>query len=315
MSFSPTTGLVYIPTIETGNILADIRHNPGSQLSDMDQTMGVTEILPDKSLSYGLWESMVGGLPRFPAVAPGTGKPILRGVLKAWDPVKRGVVWEQQTSQDYLVLDGGALSTAGGLVFAGREDGHFVAYDGATGIILKDIDTGSAIMAAPMTYAVNGKQYVSVLCGHGGTFFNFLGTAALKYVNEGRIITFALDGAIDVPKPDTRPKAPPYAVPPPKVGSPELVAAGRNLFFMHCARCHSLDVPAITPDLSRMSNEIGSVDAFKAVILKGVLLPLGMPRFDDILSEGDAYALHSFLISQSWELYEAQQVADKTTQH
>jgi quinohemoprotein ethanol dehydrogenase len=110
-------------------------------------------------------------------------------------------VWEQQTSHDYAVLDGGTMTTAGGLVFAGREDGAMVVYEAKTGTILKTIQTGSAIMAAPMTFELGGRQYVSVLCGHGGMFLNFPGTAAGDYVNEDRILTFALDALPRTPTP------------------------------------------------------------------------------------------------------------------
>ena len=309
MAYSSASGLVYIPTIETGNIMADVRTIPASQLVDVDGQTGVELIFPDKTLSYDFWRPMVGTLPTFSPTPPDGSKALLRSVLRAWDPVQGRVVWEQQTSQDYLVMDGGALATAGGLVFAGREDGWFVVYDAATGKILKKIDTGSPIMAAPMTYTVDGKQYVAVQCGHGGQYMNFLGTSALHYVNEGRVLTFALDGAGAVPKPPVRPESS-YRQPPPRSGSPELVAAGRNLFFNYCSRCHTLGVPAISADLSR-SDVVASIDALKSVLLKGALLPLGMPRFDDVLSSGDVNALQSYFIDQWWDAYAAQQTAAK----
>jgi quinohemoprotein ethanol dehydrogenase len=307
MSFSPSTGLAYIPTIENGNILADVRHLPRSHISDIEGALGVTEIYPDVLLSYEYWESLLGEvLPRFPDEPAHAGKPRVRGVLKAFDPVKGRVVWQQQTSQDYALLDGGVLSTAGGLVFAGREDGHFVVYDAVTGKALKDFDTGSAIMAAPMTYEINGKQYVSVLCGHGGTYFTFLGTAALQHVNEGRVLTFALNADPEVPKPPIRPSEGPYRQPPPRSGSPELVDAGKSLFAAHCGRCHTLGFPGIAPDLTRVGERIGSIEAFKAIVLKGALTPAGMPRLDDVLDEGDAQAVYSYLLDQEWQAFEAQ---------
>jgi quinohemoprotein ethanol dehydrogenase len=304
MSYSASSGLVYIPTIETGNIMADVKTIPASHLTDVDGQTGVEVIFPDDTFSYDFWESILGTVPKFPTMPPDGSKKLLRSVLRAWDPVRGRVAWEQQTSQSYLVMDGGALSTGGGLVFAGREDGLFTVYDAATGRILKQIDTGSPIMAAPMTYSVNGKQYVAVLCGHGGQYMNFLGTSALHYVNEGRILAFALDGTADVPKPPLRVQTP-YREPPPRSGSPELVRAGRDLFFNYCVRCHTLAIPAISADLSR-SEVVASIDAFKAVLLKGALLPKGMPRFDDVLSAGDALALQSYFIDQWWEGYRAQ---------
>ena len=106
----------------------DVRKNPGSHLRDVDGAMGIMWLFFDKSFSYEYWEPMVGPMPHLP---PQTA-PRVRGVLKAWDPIKKKVVWEQQTSQDYLMLDGGVLATAGGLVIAGREDGLLVIYDAST---------------------------------------------------------------------------------------------------------------------------------------------------------------------------------------
>jgi hypothetical protein len=63
---------------------------------------------------------------------------------------------------------GGTLATAGNLVFHGRADGHFVAYRATDGKTLWEFDTGVGIMAGPMTYAVNGTQYVAVMAGWGG---------------------------------------------------------------------------------------------------------------------------------------------------
>ena len=304
MSLSENTGLVYIPAIDAQQVFVDVRTDPYSQLSDMDQTTGIAVIYPDKLLSYPFWESVLGPLPRFPD-RPIDSKPRLRGVLKAWDPVAGKVVWEQQTSQDFMLIDGGVLSTAGGLVFAGREDGHFIVYDAKSGAILKDLNTGSSILAAPMTYSVNGVQYVSVLCGHGGSNYYFLGTAGMQYVNEGRVLTFTLGGALDVPRPPARAQPPPYPQPPPRAGGSELVNAGRNLFINRCSRCHTLGVPAITPDLSR-SNVVSSLEALQAVVLKGVLQPNGMPRFSDVLGPLDVQALQSYFIDQWWRAHEAE---------
>ena len=310
MAYSPATGLAYIPGVDAAMIMKDLKATPESQLSDLEQSMGVTVLAPDKTLVYEDWEIMIGKLPRVTTNPADPKKPLVRGLLRAWDPVAGRLVWEQQTSQDYMEFDGGALATAGGLVFAGREDGHFIAYDARTGAILKDIDTGSAIMAAPMTYSIGGKQYVSVLCGHGGTNFAFLGTSAMSYLNEGRVLTFALDGGA-TPTPPPREPPPPYREPPPHSGSPELIAAGRNLFTAHCAKCHALGVPAISADLSRFSNDVPDFDAFKAIVLKGALLPLAMPRLDDILNSDDTKAIYDYLIDQEWAAYKEQETAKR----
>lgn len=312
MSYSPQTGLVYIPSLETGAILADVTKNPGSRVHWLDQQLGITEIVPDKTLSYDYWESLVGQLPRFEV--PSSKRSLLRGLLRAWDPLTRRVVWEQQTSEDYAVFDGGTMATAGGLVLAGREDGAMVAYDAKTGLILKTIQTGSAIMAAPMTFEVGGKQYVSVLCGHGGMFLNFLGTVARDYINEDRILTFAIDGMPETPTPPRRILPASRAVPPlTRNGSTELVEAGRSLFIAHCARCHTLNTPAISSDLTR-SSTIYSIETLDAILLRGALSSAGMGKFDDVLTEQDLPALQAYLVNETWDAYQ-QERANPTMMH
>jgi quinohemoprotein ethanol dehydrogenase len=163
-----------------------------------------------------------------------------------------------------------------------------------------------------MTYEIDGRQYVAVLCGHGGTKWEFTGTAAMNYMNEGRVLAFALDGAAQVPKPARREEEP-YRQPPERAGTPEQIAAGKALFVQWCARCHSIGVPAMSPDLSRLGDGIGSLDTFKTIVRGGAFLPLGMPRFDDAISEKDAIQIHDFLIDQAWEQYRRQEESQSAT--
>ena len=161
-------------------------------------------------------------------------------------------------------------------------------------------------MAAPMTFEVGGKQYVSVLCGHGGMFLNFLGTAAWYYINEDRILTFAIDGIPETPTPPRR--KPPVARAEPSMarnGSSELVEAGRSLFITHCARCHTLDTPAISSDLTR-SAAIYSIETLDAVLLRGALSSAGMGKFDDVLTEPDLYSIQAYLVDETWNAYQGE---------
>src|SRR6202451_905557 len=99
------------------------------------------------------------------------------------------------------------MSTDGNLVFQGRGSGELWVYAADTGKVLKVIQTGSHIMAAPMTYAVNGEQFVAVQVGYGGTAITVgpipPSSAALKYQNTNRIIAFKIGGGA-VPTPDAR---------------------------------------------------------------------------------------------------------------
>ncbi len=84
------------------------------------------------------------------------------GVVVALDPASGDVVWEHRST---LPLIGGVLTTAGGLVFAGLSDGSFDAWDAASGEHLWQFDTETGCNAAPMTYELDGRQYVAVACG------------------------------------------------------------------------------------------------------------------------------------------------------
>jgi quinohemoprotein ethanol dehydrogenase len=305
MSFDPHTGLVYIPTLEVPNLIVNLKTNPGATVKYVDGGTGPGFATPDRDYRPEDISPLFGALPNVPDRRP-DGQPRIQAMLKAWDPVHQKTVWQQQTSEGYFVLEGGALSTAGNLVFAGRGDGRFVAYAADTGKVLKTIDTGTATMAAPMTYEIDGTQYVAVMQGHGGSvMYSYQGTAALKYMNEGRILVLKLGGSA-VPLPPPRPQEP-YRQPPPQVGTAAQIAAGRALFSTWCSKCHTLGVPAVTPDLTRLNRGIGSVDTFKAIVLGGALAPLGMARFDDVLSPADADELHTFLVDQAWHAYDEQQ--------
>ncbi|MBO9574890.1 MAG: PQQ-dependent dehydrogenase, methanol/ethanol family [Sphingobium sp.] len=215
--------------------------------------------------------------------------------LRAIDPLTGKTKWAYKMNgwQDR----GGALATAGGLVFQGSVDGHFRVFDKASGKVLKDIDTGTSILAAPMTYKVGGVQYVAVMAAWGGGGFPYVPpyAAAYKRGNQGRIIVFKIGGGA-VPIPPELPKLEPAPAPPAQAPgvTPAVIAQGQGLFFANCALCHSNQLRSITPDLRRISE--GSHKAFKDIVLKGLLLPNGMPRWDDRLTEKDADAIHAYLI-------------------
>jgi quinohemoprotein ethanol dehydrogenase len=308
MAFSPQTGLAYIPSIDAPNFLVDLNRNSGATIKFLDEvSSGIGFAIPDKDYDPAVWAPLYGQMPKAPKANPKTGKALVRSSIKAWDPVTGRVVWEQQTSEGHLLIDGGTLATAGDVVFAGREDGRFIAYDAKTGAILKALDTGTPIMAAPMTYEVGGTQYVAVMGAHGGGFLgSFEGTAAMKYVNEGRVIVFKAGGAPEVPKPAIREEEP-YRQPPPVTATRDKVTEGHQLFAVWCARCHSPGVPGVTPDLSRLRDGIDNLAVFQAIALKGAFLSRGMPRFDDALSPADAEAIHAYLVDLAWQNFRQQQ--------
>ena len=116
------------------------------------------------------------------------------GGLQAWDPVEGRQVWMNKDDLPYL---GGATSTAGGVVFHGDIKGWFKAIDAKTGKVLWKFNTGSGISAAPMTYTLDGKQYVAVVSGRTVSIPAFFGSIGEKMVDAspegGSLFVFALD--------------------------------------------------------------------------------------------------------------------------
>ena len=90
------------------------------------------------------------------------------------------------------IAGGGVLTTAGNLVFQGTADGKLIAYRADTGEKLHEIETGTGIMAAPITYEIDGEQYVALLAGGQSGVNKY--AARNRYQNYGRILAFKLGG-------------------------------------------------------------------------------------------------------------------------
>src|SRR5580700_1943814 len=307
MAYSPITRLVYIPVIDAPMVFVDLRRAP---LSFVDGSFGVGVVFPDKDYNPQDWEQWFGPLPGYEADDRRGPRRVIRGVLRAWDPVAQHVVWEQETSRDYFLYDGGALATGGNLVLQGRGDGSFVAYAADTGNVLTKIETGVGIMAAPMSYEVAGVQYVAVMEGYGGGAIGLPfppNSAGARLVNEGRIVAFRLDGET-VALPPVRQELPVEA--PAQPGSSADIARGNGLYASYCSRCHVFG-PGVLPDLRRMPAGIHNL--FEEIVLRGRLAPLGMGRFDDVLSAADVSAIHTYLVSEGWKLLKEQKASPSSS--
>ncbi len=85
------------------------------------------------------------------------------GLLSAIDLKNKGkIVWQQKTNE---ILVGGVLATKGGVVFSGEGNGNFTAFEAASGKPLWSFNCGSGVNAPPISYAIDGKQYVAVAAG------------------------------------------------------------------------------------------------------------------------------------------------------
>ena len=250
-AFSPRTGLIYVPTMQAG------QHFTRGEPRAGDISFG--------GLSFGPVK-----------VDPADGA----GALVAWDPVTRKPAWR---AQHETAMNGGAMASAGGLVFQGSGDGHLYAYDAKSGKQLWKFYAGMGIIAPPMTFEVGGRQYVSVLAGFGGnaSMFSAVMEAGWKYASPRRILTFALDGKAKLrPSPPRNAPLRPLDDPAAKL-DPKDVAAGSQL-TVACVACHGAELVSAGgpgPDLRESAIAL-TPDGLWSVLHDGALLSRGMPRFD-----------------------------------
>jgi len=275
MTYSPETGLVYIPAKQQPlvyKVQEDFEPTP----------VGM-------NLGVNFWDPP-GEIIDLPEEFGAE----FQGYLLAWDPVAQKEVWRVS----YTHFDnGGLLSTAGNLVFQGTADDDIVAYNATTGERLWSMPTQTGILAPPMTYSIDGEQYVAVVAGWGTVHPNFLGVVINpegKRRNISRILAYKIGGNAELPPVPELAAIPP---PPEMFGSQEQVGAGSSLFMRYCAVCHG--VAAISGGALkdvRHSAMISSTAAFNSVVLDGVLLDNGMVSFAEVLSEDDAEAVRAFIV-------------------
>jgi len=312
MAFNPGTGLVYIPVLVAPAVFwvpdAPFVYEKGGI------NTGAMYAFPARNAGdWGLESAAARHLPPLSKLAAGLPDPTIRGMLRAWDPVAHRVVWEVDTSEHWLGEmnsiwnGGGVMTTAGNLVFQGRSTGYLYVYRADNGQQLAAVNVGTSIMAAPMTYELDGVQYVAVQAGYGGALGGVhpVGTAAQRYGNAGRIVVFKLGGGA-VPLPaelhqDT-------AMPRPAVerfGSASEIDAGNALLKRHCTRCHSNEAPGAIPDLRRMSAQTHK--EFDAIVLGGSRAAKGMGSFKSLITPTEARDIHAAVVASAWQAYEAQQ--------
>ena len=307
MSLSAQTHLVYIPVLDVPAVWVDMVHN-GGDVKFLDGFFTANGIFPDDTYDAADLKRLYGPLPDLKDLNATRKPKLVRELLRAWDPVAQKIVWEYETSSGIRGYDGGVTSTAGNLVFQGRGSGGLWVYAADTGKVLKVVHTGSHIMAAPTTYAVNGVQYVAVQVGYGGTGIAEgpmpPSSAAVKFQNTNRIIAFKFGGGA-VPTPAQR-VVPPFPEPPAQKAARPVHPRRRGQIHRRMLALPRAGLSS-TPDLRRLNAGIHA--EFKDIVLHGVLAPAGMERFDDILSEQDVDNIHAYLIDQSWAAYRAQQAA------
>lgn len=264
MAFHPGLGLTYIPVID----------------------------LPTEIDSEGNSEDVV-------MITEVDGRPHAPGKLVAFDPASQRIRW----SVDHpLPYNGGLLATGGNLVFQGNAEGEFVAYGADSGEELWSVQTGSAINAAPASYALDGKQYVVVPIGlAGGLQYRYPEMhAAARKQGPVRMMAFALggDAALSADVADY----PPLPDQPALAATADEIAVGAELYAGYCKSCHGGDATArfggSVPDLRFASAETHAT--WHAVVVGGSRAANGMPSMEIPIEESEA--IRNYVLSKSEEL-------------
>jgi quinohemoprotein ethanol dehydrogenase len=281
MSYSPLTGLTYIPVNEVG-------FNFKSQ-----------EDFEFKSLALNFGIDMVAaGMPQDPKVKQSILDSV-KGKLVAWDAVQQKQAWTVERPGPW---NGGTLATAGNLVFEGTAAGRFDAYRADTGEKVWSFEAQTGVMAGPVTYTVKGEQYVAVLAGWGGVFPLVSGEVAFKsgrVRNVSRMLAFKLDGKASLPP--LPPLEEPVLNPPPSTASAAQIHHGEAVYQRFCSGCHG-DVAVsggVLPDL-RYSSALTNDRWFK-IVRDGAYQSLGMIPFGKEVSQQDAADIRDYVIFRANE--------------
>ncbi|HTM40686.1 MAG TPA: PQQ-dependent dehydrogenase, methanol/ethanol family [Terriglobales bacterium] len=276
ISYNPLTGLVYIPVNESGFEYKSPEHFAMSQLAK----------------NFGL-DMVAAGMPQDPKIKQAILARV-KGKLLAWDPARQKQAWAVERPGPW---NGGVLSTAGNLVFEGTAGGNFEGYRADNGQKLWSFPAQTGVMAGPITYEVNGEQYVAVLAGWGGVFPLATGEVSFKsgrVRNVSRMLVFKLDGKAELPPlPEMEP---PRLNPPPSTATAATIHKGEHLFQRYCSACHG-DVAVsggLVPDL-RYSSTLANEQWFY-IVRGGMLQSQGMVSFARELTKDDAAVIRSYVI-------------------
>ena len=280
MSYSPDTGLVYIPVLDFPANYGqpeDFLYRPGSANVGTD---GVVGSLPDSQAER---DAM---------------RPLMKGRLLAWDPKTQSEAWRVEHSGPW---NGGTLTTAGNLVFQGTADGKLVAFTADKGEALWEFPTQTGVVAPAMTYEIDGEQYISVNAGWGGAYALVFGefVQAESMPNVSRVLTFKLGADGKLPPVNWRPTV--AFNPPQRTAEADVEEKGFALYQDICMGCHGLNAVSglLVPDL-RGSGWLHDADGWDKVVREGLLANNGMASFADYLDREQSEAIRAYIIREAW---------------
>lgn len=218
-----------------------------------------------------------------------------KGALIAWDPVLQQERW--RIDHDWM-WNGGTMATAGGLVFQGTADGWLTAYHSTSGKVLWRFFAGVGIIAQPISYAVDGVQYVALLAGYGAPNPYSMPTMhpGWKFgAQPRRLLVFRLGATAALPPTEPASWEVKALDDPDLQLDPGDVQAGAGL-FARCAGCHgggARSSGAPGPDLRESAVALDAGTLFTA-LHQGTYLASGMPPFDD-LSRDEVRQIHAYI--------------------
>jgi len=284
MAFNRQTGLVYIPAQEES------------------LTFAIDTSYQRSPLAYNIGIDLNAVPPPTEPAAKKEAWDREKGYLLAWDPVRQREVWRVRHRGPW---NGGVLTTAGNIVAQGDATGQFAVYRADTGETLWSTPVETAVIAGPMTYEVDGEQYIAVLAGWGGGYA-ILGGALGKKANQrniSRILAFKLGGTAKLPP--SPPEPPKVLNPPSQTASAAAIESGRKLYGRYCVGCHGADVVSggLMPDL-RYSGYLSNKGWFD-IVLAGALKKEGMVAFAPVLNRQKADAIRSYVIQRAIDTKEA----------
>jgi len=283
MAFSPRTGLAYVPVTETYMAYAEAPdYDPASR--SLGTAFSGHDDIRREIAEYADAHS--------------------KGWLAAWDPVTQTERWRVPYAQKG---SGGVLVTGGNLVFQGTIGTTFAAYRADTGEKVWEMPVQNVPIAAPITYAVDGVQYIAVNAGWGGGLAHVERSAfSALFLGKPRLLVFRLGGTAQLPPMPAESFAiPELAAPPPLAGTPAQVALGEQLYGANCSLCHGNAARGGVKDLRHMSPATHA--AFTDIVLNGSRAANGMASFADRLSGEQAEAIHHYLIARANDDWDATQ--------
>ena len=278
MAYSPNTGLVYLPAQEMPFIY---KKDKGFVFRRGQWNLGV--------------QFSASSLPEDPKEAAKL-LPLLKGRLVAWDPVKN----EQRFAIEHAgPWSGGVLATAGGVVFQGNPGGEFAAYRDDTGEKLWSFKAQTGVVAGPISFEVDGEQYVSVSVGWG-TVFGLIIPGNRRSIS--RVLTFKVGGDKKLDSRQAIAEATTWPGPaemPAFTGTKEQVAHGKEIYLTRCVWCHgdAAISAGVLPDLRMLDKKKHEV--FSKVVLEGAYEKKGMPNFSSLLNADDAEAVRQYIIRRA----------------